>query len=64
MLGRQLGPLSQIVLSAEPLSDFPDLKSADGSNMRTITFHGDIPEPADRARDGNGINAIARWILV
>jgi hypothetical protein len=59
----QLGPLSQMVLAAKPLGDFPDPMPAVGWNTRTITLHGDTPESANPTRDGNSINAGARGIL-
>ena len=59
----RLGPLSQFVFAAKPLSDFPDPMPAVGWNTRTITLHGDIPKPANPIRDGNSINAGARGVL-
>ena len=46
-LVRKLGPLGQFVFAAKPLSDIPDPVSAIGSNMRTVTFHGNIPKSAN-----------------
>jgi hypothetical protein len=50
--------LSQIVFIAKP-----NLVPALGSNTRTITLHGDTPEPTNPPRDGNSINAATHRIL-